>query len=122
MLTDERSGIEDLKKKIQAKEDAGGHGKGAAKPRNNIGSMRARSALVAELRTVENASIVWTCPGWGDGGDQAKVSVKDLRQPHPADLRPMCMECLSLPGSSLIMLLNLGPGFLSIKPNCNHVL
>merc|ERR1719285_546366 len=31
MLMDERSGIEDLKKKIQAKEDAGGHGKGAAK-------------------------------------------------------------------------------------------
>merc|ERR1712037_1077655 len=31
MLTDERAGIEDLKKKIQAKEDAGGHGKGAAK-------------------------------------------------------------------------------------------
>merc|ERR1712212_927510 len=31
MLMGERSGIEDLKKKIQAKEDAGGHGKGAAK-------------------------------------------------------------------------------------------
>ena len=30
-----------------------------------------------------------------DGGDQAEVSVEDLCQPDPKNLRPVCMECLT---------------------------